>query len=1081
MSACRPIPLLHWILLRRILFFTTLLLPGLATAAPQRIQLAPVTLAETPYRPSNLLRAGDRFYFEASDPQHGVELWVSDGSEAGTRRLTDLCPGDCQAGISHQVVLGDRLYFISAAHGYTLYVVDGDRLSTVGLVGGPVERMVAAGDAVYLQIHLGGNRRSILRSRGEPGDLETFDVLCDGAADCTVFTRIESLDGHLFYLKNGAYQRVSASGAAQPLASAERAGLISRLGDRLLFWACGPNSDCAAYTSDGQAAGTTMVPGSDSLSNATRFQEWNGKIYWANEDRRLVFYDGVATTVTTSRADTPIGATPSHLYYVYYDTYPDHALYSLSAGGAVFFLHTFTHFDPEVVGVIGQSIFLARNSTSLHVSDGTPAGTRLLGDLVFPSFDSSAVIGDRLYAPAYRGTGGSASKELYSFDAAGNFERTLPPRVLPRSDGAEALANTGVIALDWQASDRFWRVDPQTLAATALPAPFPLDVLAASGDRLLVTDSDNHSAYYGLGPGGLAPLPIVDPAFFAAGKDGRFHWGESAVGEVLWESDGTAAGSRPLFDFSPGLVRPPCSYHCTPHHPSSLRVDGDKIYLVAAAEPGSSAAALWVYDRSAGQATRLMEILETPYTEQPYLVPVAGKMVFTLDSPAGTGSDVWVTDGTPAGTYLLDAYEPGRGDLSIFGTAGSRVFFRGDSSRLWSSDLAPGHLDLLLEQPGLSIPAYTGVAAVGDRFFFVAQTPELGLELWTSDGTPAGTRALDLRPGPFGSWPGSLLGVGERLVFAADRGTHGMELYQSDGTLEGTTLLADIAPGETPSSPSAIRAVGERIFFTADDGTTGRGLFSLDLPAPRPACPAGRLCLRDGRFEVTVTAQGQDLVHGSRVLASEESGVLSFFSPNNWELLVKVLDGCAMNQRFWVYTAAATDVPFTLNVVDRATGEQWEQRHPGGGPAPPKLDGNAFATCGEPAPSSAWSAILPEAPAAPRCADDLDAFCFGSGGRFRAKASWHTAGDAGVAKTAFAGSFDSGIFTFFSPSNWELMVKVLDGCAINGKHWVFVAATTDVGWDLEIEDQLTGQIRRYENVRGSARAAVNDSGAFACN
>ena len=1088
MPISSEIPLLHWILLRRVLLFTSLLLPGLAAATPQRIQLAPVALAETPYLPGNLVAAGDRLYFQASDPQHGSELWVSGGTAPGTRRLTDLCPGTCSADIDFLQELGGRVFFVSADFvGHYLQALDGDQLSTLGRIPGLFREMIQAGDALYLRVELSGNRTRILRSYGEPGDFEIFDELCDpagGGAVCT-FNPISSLGDHLFYLKQGFFQRVSPAGAADRLVAAAQAHLIAPIGGgRFLFWACGSSSPCAIYSSDGTAGGTTELAGGDAIGAGVTFQQWNGALYWVRPDRQVAFTDGAAVSIVPGMtADALVAATPGHLFFTRREYYPYRDLHSRSAAGTFATLLRFDHQDPDVIGVLGESIFLADQGEALYRSDGTLEGTQTLGDLVFPSYtqDSGAVIGNHLYAPAYHGQAGIASSELYTFDAAGNFERTLPPRLLPRSDGAEALANTAVVAKT-EGGGGFWRVDPLTLAAAAMPAPAQ-GLLAASGDRVLVGQAGYQPPFFGVTPGGSEVLPIERPTDFADGSGGRFYWGESVLGEVLWESDGTLAGSRPLFDFSPGLVPPyPCSYHCLPRHPSSLRADGDRIYLVAKASPGSEEAAVWVYDHAKGQPTRLVTFREAFYTSQPIFHPVGGRMVFNLGNPDSFGNDLWVTDGTPEGTYLLEAYDPGRGELTVFGAAGGRLFLRDDLDRLFASDLAPGHLDLLLDRPDLSLWVYIGggSTAVGDRLFFAAHTPELGLELWTSDGTPAGTRALDLLPGPLGSWPSSLLGAGGRLVFTADRGTHGMELYQSDGTLEGTTLLADIAPGDTPSSPSAIRAVGERIFFTADDGSTGRGLWSMNLPAPRPACPAGRLCLRDGRFEVTVTAQGQNLVAGSRVLSSEESGVLSFFSPNNWELLVKVLDGCALNQRFWVYSAAATDVPFTLKVLDRATGQQREYRHAGGGPAAPALDSDAFATCGAPAPASAWGAILPAAAAAPRCHDQPDAFCFGPGGRFRARATWQTASDGNHAKTAPFGSQDSGLFTFFSPSNWELMVKVLDGCAINGRHWVFVAGTTDVGWQLEIEDQVGGGVRRYGNTLGTPSPAITDGDAFAC-
>ncbi len=81
------------------------------------------------------------------------------------------------------------------------------------------------------------------------------------------------------------------------------------------------------------------------------------------------------------------------------------------------------------------------------------------------------------------------------------------------------------------------------------------------------------------------------------------------------------------------------------------------------------------------------------------------------------------------------------------------------------------------------------------------------------------------------------------------------------------------------------------------------------------------------------------------------------------------------------------------------------------------------------------------------------------------------------------GSADSGLFYFFSEDNWEMLVKVLDGCAINGHYWVLAAATTDVGYTLEVRDlQAGGEPRTYTNPVGQASPAILDLGAFgACS
>lgn len=76
---------------------------------------------------------------------------------------------------------------------------------------------------------------------------------------------------------------------------------------------------------------------------------------------------------------------------------------------------------------------------------------------------------------------------------------------------------------------------------------------------------------------------------------------------------------------------------------------------------------------------------------------------------------------------------------------------------------------------------------------------------------------------------------------------------------------------------------------------------------------------------------------------------------------------------------------------------------------------------------------------------------------------------------------DSALFYFFSRENWEVMVKVLDGCAINGNFWVFAAASTDVGYELIVEDLAKSRIRSYPHAAGTPAPAVTDTLAFPCN
>ena len=116
-----------------------------------------------------------------------------------------------------------------------------------------------------------------------------------------------------------------------------------------------------------------------------------------------------------------------------------------------------------------------------------------------------------------------------------------------------------------------------------------------------------------------------------------------------------------------------------------------------------------------------------------------------------------------------------------------------------------------------------------------------------------------------------------------------------------------------------------------------------------PCSPdASTLCLGDGRFAATVDWRNGQGTNGSGTavpLAADSSGLFWFFGPDNVEMLVKVLDGCGLNDRFWVLFAATTDVRFDLRVEDTETGTVRTWTNPQGRPADAVVDTEAFATC----------------------------------------------------------------------------------------------------------------------------------------
>ncbi len=111
--------------------------------------------------------------------------------------------------------------------------------------------------------------------------------------------------------------------------------------------------------------------------------------------------------------------------------------------------------------------------------------------------------------------------------------------------------------------------------------------------------------------------------------------------------------------------------------------------------------------------------------------------------------------------------------------------------------------------------------------------------------------------------------------------------------------------------------------------------------------PGETIYLQNDRF--TVTIDTKDFVGVERparlITQSEDSAVLYFFSQNNWEVLIKVLDGCGYNNRYWVFFAATTNVEFTVTVTDVETGEVKQYTNELGHSADAITDTDAFATC----------------------------------------------------------------------------------------------------------------------------------------
>lgn len=254
------------------------------------------------------------------------------------------------------------------------------------------------------------------------------------------------------------------------------------------------------------------------------------------------------------------------------------------------------------------------------------------------------------------------------------------------------------------------------------------------------------------------------------------------------------------------------------------------------------------------------------------------------------------------------------------------------------------------------------------------------------------------------------------------------------------------------------------------DGS-GPGIFGQAYSSPSCAADSEILCLQNGRFQARVSWKNPftgETGTGKTLPLTGDTGSFWFFDPANLELMVKVLDARGVNGYFWVYFGALSNVEYTLTLTDTATGATKTYHN-----APFQLSSQADVTAFKDSPSAAAlaaeraplelkeTATAEAIPSLP-CIPTPTAFC--ARDRFLVEVSFIDPrnGTTGQGHATLL-TDDTGVFWFFGPANLELMLKVLDGSAVNGHFWVFYGALSDVEYTITVTDTATGSQRTYHN------------------
>ena len=236
---------------------------------------------------------------------------------------------------------------------------------------------------------------------------------------------------------------------------------------------------------------------------------------------------------------------------------------------------------------------------------------------------------------------------------------------------------------------------------------------------------------------------------------------------------------------------------------------------------------LWITD---GTTAGTHMVCSLPVTfHQTVIDPVyfAGKWYFTA-SEGVNGEELWVTDGTTCS--LVKDINTGVGDSYIYDIAiyNNELYFQafnGTSDNLWKSDgTASGTVvvDNAYELQGSQLMEYNS------KLYFLGKVSTTNSSgLLVTDGSSI--QMVKEFSSTGNGFIRALTPTSIGLFFIADDGVNGRELWISDGTTIGTRLVKDIDPsGSGIQQQLHMTFFNGEIYFGADDGVSGNELWRSD-------------------------------------------------------------------------------------------------------------------------------------------------------------------------------------------------------------------------------------------------------------
>lgn len=927
---------------------------------------------------SDMVKAGNKVYFTATDKTSGEEPWVTDGTAAGTYMLRDINPGKATSNPAEYTLSNGVVYFRAndGSHGSELWKTDGTPQGTV-MVREHHLHYSSLGTPYALEPTKLTDVNGVLYFSGEddPSSLDAGIWRTDGTAAGTMQVlnlntyfafgqynpeKLFALNGQLYFVEErpaatttslyrlGAgnneiliYQDISFISdvvvinnvgyfMAQPNNTPSAVGTelwrtdgttagtymvkdinpgngasnpewLTNVNGTLFFSAWDGVNGGELWKSDGTAAGTVMVkdlyPGDNTTTTKpTRLANINGTLFFngftPTNGRELWKSDGTeAGTVLVkdiaagAGSGNPASLTNNNGQLLFTSVNTLWSSDGTSAGTVI--VKAFTGFCQQLTPLPdspGQVVMYGSdlNNGELWKTNGTTAGTEMVKNIApdnpdgvygaiggFPRVDNSfAFSNEKFFLSAESGINSTNNKGLYQTQGTDastirlNTAGTLPAGSVNFGGYIYFSFNTSANGIE------LWKTDG-TIAGTTL-----VKDINPSGSSSSVP----------------ANFCVVNNTLYFSASDG-------INGTELWKTDGTAAGTVMVKN-----IRPAAN---TSSNPTNLTNCNGILFF--AANDGTNGNELWKSDGTDAGTIMLKDIypgangaMNTGNTNE--MVVMGNQLFFAAFNPT-IGRELWKSDGTEAGTVLVKDISVGSGGSSIkYLTAVNNILFFvaddhttfGVDEELWATDGTNAGTYLVKDiNPGLPPSKPSNLINLNGVLYFSAYTNQYGYELWKSDGTNAGTVMVkDIEPGKHsGMQSGDIVGTlgiefkdivlsNGKIYFPAATAAFGRELWQSDGTEAGTVMVSDLFAGPQSSDPEKLTVADGDIYMVADNGTTNKELY-VHKPIIGFSLPAGNT-----QNTININWQNDALVEGSNQLIASvyQAGA----QPLNGEVQIKL-------------------------------------------------------------------------------------------------------------------------------------------------------------------------------------------------